>query len=111
MNIICYGKCTHECAAMKDDGTCILRDEKKTAPKETAKSSLIVIKPCPFCGGNARLRKGFPSTQGKGQGQRLIQCEKCGCRTRIFHQKPMEAWQDNERACIEAWNRRVNKND
>ena len=65
------------------------------------------LKPCPFCGGKAILKKGFPKTQGKDWSQRLVQCSDCGCRTVLFKQAPFEAWQNNEQACIDAWNRRV----
>ena len=71
------------------------------------RNSLIIIKPCPFCGGNARLKKGFPSTQGKAASQALIQCEKCGCRTKIFARAPMEPQRDNELSCINTWNKRI----
>ena len=65
------------------------------------------LKPCPFCGGKAILKKGFSKTQGKFTNQRLIQCSECGCRTVLFKLLPFQAWKDNEQACINAWNKRV----
>ena len=72
-----------------------------------AEQKLVELKPCPFCGGKAVMKKGFPQTQSKGGTQRLIQCSKCGCRTVLFRQNDFESWKDNEQACINAWNKRV----
>ena len=72
-------------------------------------TTAIELKPCPFCGGEAKLIKGFPSQQGKGSNIRFVQCKRCNCKTKTFQQLPFESWRDNEAAAIKAWNERVNQ--
>lgn len=54
------------------------------------------LKPCPFCGGEARLLPhifyGLKNTYG-------VECSKCGVMTMQFY--------DTERDAEKAWNRRV----
>ena len=53
------------------------------------------LKPCPFCGGNARLmHMGYPP---------WVYCEKCGAKVHggVIGEK------DGEKASVEAWNRRI----
>ena len=66
------------------------------------------LKPCPFCGGKARMKHGFPARQRKGQRQAVVQCENCKCRTITYTQLPYQAWKDVDRLAEEAWNRRCN---
>lgn len=61
------------------------------------------LKPCPFCGGEARLKKH----------QRLeqtwyVQCNDCGIRTRNYTQCAYESWKTTMDASVRAWNMRVN---
>ena len=65
------------------------------------------LKPCPFCGGEAKLKKGFPSRQIAHCRQAVVQCKECGCRTITFKQMPMERWQDVDKEAIETWNNRI----
>ena len=64
------------------------------------------LKPCPFCGGDGKLKKGFPSQQRTGQRMAFVQCSKCQAKTRTFYQMPFEAWDDVIRHAIEAWSLR-----
>lgn len=62
----------------------------------------ISLKPCPFCGGEARLRKH----------QRLeqtwyVQCNDCGIRTKNYTQCAYESWKTAMNAPVHIWNRRV----
>lgn len=63
--------------------------------------------PCPFCGGEAKFKKGFPSKQIAHCRQAVVQCKNCGCRTVTIRQTAMEKWEDVDRHAIEAWNRRA----
>ncbi len=70
----------------------------------------IEIKPCPFCGGKAKMKHGFPKTQKKGEYQALIQCTKCGCRTPISHQVAFEPKWQVDYFVVSLWNMRVSDN-
>lgn len=53
------------------------------------------LKPCPFCGGKARLMDmGYPH---------WVYCEKCGARV-----QGGKFGKEGEKASIEVWNRRQN---
>lgn len=66
----------------------------------------IKLKPCPFCGGEPRLKRGFPRSQTPHCRQAVVQCKECGCRTVLFKQGPMERWQDIDGDAVKAWNKR-----
>lgn len=66
----------------------------------------INLKPCPFCGSEAKIKHGFPKTQKKGLRQALVQCMKCGCRTITFKQFPYQSWKEVDELAINTWNRR-----
>lgn len=71
-------------------------------------NNLTVLKACPFCGGKARLKKGFPYQQRPNHlKMALIQCRKCGCRTPLVYQQPYQAWEDCLKYLVEKWNTRV----
>ena len=78
------------------------------AVMENGGKTMDELKPCPFCGGEAKLKKGFPSRQIAHCRQAVVQCKTCGCRTVTFKQLPMEKWQNVDKQAIEAWNRREN---
>lgn len=61
--------------------------------------SEIKLKPCPFCGGEARLQR-----KNKKHGYYVI-CKKCGCRTPYF-QYQFDSLEKLRETAIEAWNTR-----
>lgn len=65
------------------------------------------LKPCPFCGGDGRLKKGFPSQQKTGQRMAFVQCAKCMAKTGTFYQMAYENWNDVIRHAMDAWNERA----
>lgn len=50
------------------------------------------LKPCPFCGGGARVFQGWSELDN------YVGCCKCGARTQ---------WEHTEQKAVENWNRRV----
>ena len=65
------------------------------------------LKPCPFCGGEARLRK-----HQKLEQTWYVQCNKCGMRTPNSVQPPYESWKTTMNYPVQLWNRRVeDRND
>ena len=66
------------------------------------------LKPCPFCGGEAKMKHGYPGKQCKSLRQAFVQCVKCGCRTVTYKQLAYQAWSDVDRHAAEVWNRRCN---
>lgn len=80
------------------------------------------LKPCPFCGGKAKFKVCDPTGvkctdvgvewfMGKRMTHCIIQCEKCGTRTRTYSIKSrlFDAWQ--RRTNDEKTEGMVNKND
>lgn len=65
------------------------------------------MKPCPFCGGRAKLLHGKPNQQKEGMAQAFIQCSTCKAKTKTFIHLPYQAWLDVERCAVEAWERRA----
>jgi Lar family restriction alleviation protein len=62
----------------------------------------IKLKPCPFCGGEARLRK-----HQKLEQTWYVQCKDCGIRTPNSVQPPYESWKTTMNYPVQQWNRRV----
>ena len=55
------------------------------------------LKPCPFCGGEAKIRhRAFETTS--------IQCERCGVETLLYEDSPSSSGKSKAKA---AWNRRA----
>ena len=67
------------------------------------------LKPCPFCGGEAKLKHGKPWQQKKQGRFAFVQCLGCEAKTQTFFQYAYQAWQEVDRYAIEAWNGRVDK--
>lgn len=64
--------------------------------------SEIEIKPCPFCGGEARLKK-----HNKLEQTWYVQCHDCGIRTPNSSQAAYQPWKQARDYPILQWNRRV----
>ena len=65
------------------------------------------LKNCPFCGGEGKVKKGFPSQQKAGQKMAFVQCTKCQAKTQTFYQMAYQNWNDVIRYAIEAWDNRT----
>ncbi len=57
--------------------------------------------PCPFCGGEAEIKKGVDSTQGR-EPIAWVECKKCGCCTK----KEIEWENDCIGVVVSLWNTR-----
>jgi Lar family restriction alleviation protein len=60
------------------------------------------LKSCPFCGGEARLRK-----HQKLEQTWYVQCKDCGIRTANSVQAPYESWKDTMKHPVDQWNSRI----
>lgn len=80
-----------------------LMGDKKAQDECTEKGVLL---PCPCCGGEAKLKKGFPSSQRPNYHQALVQCKKCHLRTVTHTQCAFESWQDAIKSVLSVWNTR-----
>lgn len=70
--------------------------------KEKAKcSEQFNLKPCPFCGGEARLKK-----HQKMNNTWYVQCRDCGIRTLNYTQAAFECWSVSRDEAIAHWNKR-----
>lgn len=56
------------------------------------------VKPCPFCGGKARLKEYKPTVSG------VVICTKCGARSPICRGDHTGGWKAH---AADAWNRRA----
>lgn len=63
------------------------------------------LKPCPFCGGRAVLRRGNKNKHGY-----FVLCTECNARSG-FECDKYTSRQDNAQLAIEAWNRRKDNGD
>ncbi|WP_367187471.1 Lar family restriction alleviation protein [Phenylobacterium sp.] len=63
---------------------------------------MSLLKPCPFCGGPARLRAGRVCEDAE---EAFVQCERCFVSTDRLE----DAYAPRE-AAIDLWNRRINPN-
>ena len=68
------------------------------------------LKPCPFCGGDAKLRHDYSSESG---GWYVIDCLNHGCmrseRSAWEGQQVSTGWRKTESEAIEAWNTRAER--
>jgi Lar family restriction alleviation protein len=63
--------------------------------------TMAELKPCPFCGGGAVLRRGNKDKHGY-----FVVCHTCGAKTAFFSDK-YTSHVENKTQAIEAWNRRA----
>ena len=68
----------------------------------------VELKPCPFCGGEAKMQFGWPAQQGKDR-QKIVfvMCKTCRCKTQTIRQAPYQAWEDCKRYAVALWNTRI----
>lgn len=74
------------------------------AQQECTKKGVLL--PCPCCGGEPKIKKGFPSRQIAHCRQAVIQCKRCGIRTVTYKQLQFERWEDVDYSALSAWNTR-----
>ena len=60
------------------------------------------LKPCPFCGGAAKLK-----FRDDGRLSVFVQCKSCWAKSLTIIKYPYMGRKDAQDAAIEAWNRRV----
>lgn len=65
------------------------------------------LKPCPFCGCEAILKKDRESDANVLYDVAFVKCPKCGCRTRSFITDGYYGATTTEQDAIDAWNRRA----
>ena len=65
------------------------------------------LKPCPFCGGEAKMRTSISSSIPK-RSIVFCYCEKCGASGKLIEDSKCDGTFIKE--AIEAWNRRVEQN-
>ena len=65
------------------------------------------LKPCPFCGGEASLRRGWGSDPPVSYRVAYVKCSNCGIMTKHYTTDGYygEKWSDEQIA--EVWNRRA----
>ena len=51
------------------------------------------LKPCPFCGGQAKMQFGYPRQQKDKLKQVFIKCCVCKAKTATMYQQPYQAWE------------------
>ena len=95
-------------------GRCLVRIASiitKVITREKENDMGDILKPCPFCGGEAKLER----IQHDKRDNMFIQCKNCGCATRIFscdiNLIPRRVKLDDKRISpvVEAWNRRADE--
>lgn len=65
------------------------------------------LRNCPFCGGEAKIKRGMPKQQRNDCKQAFIQCRRCGAKTKTLYSLAFQSWRDVETCAIKNWNRRA----
>ena len=76
-------------------------DRKKHFKTKAEMRSEGLLKPCPFCGGQARLKKHYRLAQTW-----YVQCNQCGIRTKNSTQAGYQRWTEARDYPVYLWNRR-----
>lgn len=66
------------------------------------------LKPCPFCGGEAKLARNYIIIKGKSEKSSWVYCTKCSSKTTYFLRSKVERYMST---AAEAWNRRADNGD
>ncbi len=80
--------------------------KKKMLSKAAQLSKELNIKPCPFCGGEARIKK-----HPKMINTWYVQCNDCGVRTPYSTQAAYEHWETARDYPIRQWNSRIGESE
>ena len=64
------------------------------------------LKPCPLCGGKAKLKRGLPRVNRAPERYALVQCLDCMARTQTYRQAAMEPGVNVDEYAARHWNTR-----
>ena len=79
---------------------------KKPITNAQKLSIKLGVKPCPFCGSEARLKQHY-----KLKNVWYVQCTNCGIRTPNSVQYPYQAWQEVKYLAVLDWNTRLGEDN
>ena len=65
---------------------------------------MIELKPCPKCGGKAKLRRGFPNLGNAKVRFAMVQCLECNYKTPTLKPKGHESNESLKKRVIDIWN-------
>lgn len=66
----------------------------------------VLMKTCPFCGGQAKIKHFGRGTKKEDMGVG-VKCTNCGCGTEFYFPIPHESYEARKNLAIEKWNQRV----
>lgn len=66
----------------------------------------IELKPCPFCGGNAKVKCVGKGTNKSELGVKA-ECKNCGASSIIYYPLPHASFETRKAQVVENWNRRM----
>ncbi|MBO7131889.1 Lar family restriction alleviation protein [Candidatus Saccharibacteria bacterium] len=65
---------------------------------------MIILEPCPKCGGKAKLRRGLPNLGNSKERFAMVQCLTCNYKTPTIKPKGGESNESLKNRVIELWN-------
>ena len=68
---------------------------------------MTYLKPCPFCGGKAKMKRGLPRVNRAPERYALVQCLACMARTQTYRQAAMEPGVSVDEYAAARWNGRA----